>query len=107
MLARRDKRVCTFVSPASSLARLVALAAPALLIALALTAGLPAIVHAQTAYVTRTFSNLVTPIDTATNTAGPPIVVGSAPVGVAITPDGRTAYVANFNSNSVTPIETA
>jgi YVTN family beta-propeller protein len=49
----------------------------------------------------------VTPIDTATNTAGTPIPVGSGPEGVAITPDGRTAYVTNFSSGSVTPIDTA
>jgi YVTN family beta-propeller protein len=104
MLVRADKRACTSASWASSHAPLIALA---LLIALVLSAGRPATLHAQTAYVTRTFSDLVTPIDTTTNIAGPPIVVGSAPVGVAITPDGRTAYVANFNSNSVTPIDTA
>jgi YVTN family beta-propeller protein len=104
MLVRADKRACTSAWRVSSRAPLSALA---VLIALAVTAGLPATVHAQTAYVTRTFSDLVTPIDTTTNTAGPPIVVGSAPVGVAITPGGQIAYVANFTSNSVTPIDTA
>ncbi len=39
--------------------------------------------------------------------AGTPIAVGSEPVGVAITPDGRTAYVADFSSNALTPIDTA
>ena len=37
----------------------------------------------------------MTPIATATNTAGPPITVGSGPDAIAITPDGKTAYVAN------------
>lgn len=63
--------------------------------------------RAQTAYVTTTLAGQVVPIDTATNTAGTPIAVGSEPVGVAITPDGETAYVANFGSDSVTPIDTA
>ena len=49
----------------------------------------------------------MTPIDTATNTAGTAITVGSAPRGVAITPDGKTAYVTNDGSGSVTPIDTA
>jgi DNA-binding beta-propeller fold protein YncE len=31
----------------------------------------------------------------ATDTAGTPITVGSEPVGIAITPDGKTAYVAD------------
>ena len=37
----------------------------------------------------------MTPIKTATNTAGTPITTGSDPHAIAITPDGRTAYVAN------------
>ena len=49
----------------------------------------------------------MTPIATATNTAGPPITVGSDPVAIAITPDGKTAYVTNRGSGTVTPIATA
>ena len=49
----------------------------------------------------------MTPIATATNTAGPPITVGSNPDAIAITPDGKTAYVANDGSDTVTPIATA
>jgi virginiamycin B lyase len=49
----------------------------------------------------------VTPINTATDTAGTPITVGSEPSSVAITPDGRTAYVVNLASNSITPIDIA
>ena len=52
-------------------------------------------------------SGTVTPIATATNTAGPPITVGSRPDAIAITPDGKTAYVANNGSGTVTPIATA
>jgi virginiamycin B lyase len=49
----------------------------------------------------------VTPIDTATGTAGTPITVDSEPSSVAITPDGTTAYVVNLASNNVTPIDIA
>ena len=52
----------------------------------------------------------VTPIDTATNTAGTAIDVPAAaggPLAIAITPDGKTAYVANVGRRSVTPIDTA
>jgi len=52
-------------------------------------------------------SGTVTPISTATNSAGPPIPVGAFPDAMAITPDGKTVYVANANSNTVTPINTA
>jgi YVTN family beta-propeller protein len=51
----------------------------------------------------------VSPINTATNTAGTPIALGlgASPNAVVITPDGKTAYVANTGSNTVTPINTA
>jgi YVTN family beta-propeller protein len=49
----------------------------------------------------------VTPIELATNTAGPEIMVGKEPQDIAITPNGQTAYVANEASASVTPIEVA
>ena len=50
----------------------------------------------------------MTPITTATNTAGPPITVGANPLDIAITPDSKTAYVANYDSpGTVTPIATA
>jgi YVTN family beta-propeller protein len=58
-------------------------------------------------YVANYTTNSVIPIDTATNRAGQPIRVGSAPDAIAITPDGKTAYVANGNAHSVTPIDTA
>jgi YVTN family beta-propeller protein len=60
-----------------------------------------------TAYVVNQFSDSVTPIRTATNTALAPIPVGSAPDAIAITPDGRTAYVVNEGAGTVTPISTA
>jgi YVTN family beta-propeller protein len=49
----------------------------------------------------------VTPIRAATNTPGPAINVGQAPVAIAITPIGATAYVANNVSATVTSISTA
>ena len=49
----------------------------------------------------------MTPINTATNKAGKAITVGTPPVAIAITPNGKTAYVANSNGDRVTPINTA
>jgi len=66
---------------------------------------LPASASAQTAYVTD--GGGVTPIDVATGKPGTPIPVGTRPVGVAFTPDGKTAYVTNFASDNVTPIDVA
>ena len=63
--------------------------------------------HSVTAYVVNSDSDTVTPIQTATNTAGTPVTVGPGPVAIAITPDGKTAYVLNSHSGTVTPIQTA
>jgi YVTN family beta-propeller protein len=62
------------------------------------------------AYFTDPLSNLnsgrVFILNTATNqTVGSPISVGSLPVGVAVTPDGRYAYVTNNGSNTVSVID--
>ena len=57
-----------------------------------------------TAYVVNQTDGTVTPIDTATSTAGTPVAVGSGPAAIAITPDGATAYVANAADDTVTPI---
>jgi YVTN family beta-propeller protein len=52
------------------------------------------------AYVPNHGSANVSVIDMATNTAvGTPIPVGTGPVGVAFTPDGRRAYAANQASS--------
>src|SRR5580692_5045885 len=59
------------------------------------------------AYVVNAKFGTVTPINTATNKAGKAIKVGSDPVAIAITPNGRTAMVANYQSGTVTPINTA
>jgi DNA-binding beta-propeller fold protein YncE len=56
----------------------------------------------------------VTPIRTATNTAGKAIRVGRFPVAIAITPNSKTAYVVNHGNftgspspGTVTPMRTA
>ena len=46
-------------------------------------------------------------IDTATNTVVAPVPVGTGPLGVAVTPDGKHAYVTNVTSNNVSVIDTA
>jgi YVTN family beta-propeller protein len=51
--------------------------------------------------------NVVSVIDTATNTVVATVPVGTRPAGIAITPDGKHVYVANNGSNSVSVIETA
>jgi predicted alpha-1,2-mannosidase len=58
-----------------------------------------------TAYVSNYSDNTVTPVDTTTDTAGPPIPVGSGPDGMIVT--GGDLFVANNNSNNVTVIDTA
>jgi YVTN family beta-propeller protein len=51
-------------------------------------------------------SETLTPIDTATNTAGKNIAVGS-PQAIAITPDGSKALVCDWKAGTVTPINLA
>ncbi len=62
---------------------------------------------AGTAYVANDGDGTLTPINTATNMPGTPIIVGGSPVGIAITPDGKTAYIGSYGSTDVTPIDTA
>ena len=50
---------------------------------------------------------LVTPIATATNTAGKSIKVGLDPLAIAVTPDGKTVYVVCAGTETVIPIATA
>jgi YVTN family beta-propeller protein len=49
----------------------------------------------------------VSVIDTASNAVTAQIPVGSNPLGIAITPDGRTAYVTDFSDDTVHVIDTA
>lgn len=59
------------------------------------------------AYVANGPDNSVSVIDTASNTVvGLPILVGSFPNAVAITPDGKFAYVVNRGSNDTSVIDT-
>jgi predicted alpha-1,2-mannosidase len=57
-----------------------------------------------TAYVSNYSDNTVTPVDTTTDTAGPPIGVGSGPDGMIVV--NGDLFVANNNSNNVTVIDT-
>jgi YVTN family beta-propeller protein len=61
----------------------------------------------KTLYVANINSNTVTPVTTATNTAGKPIKVGSRPREIAITPDSKTVYVVSLNAGTVTPVSAA
>ena len=64
--------------------------------------------HAQNAYITNEGDNTVSVIDTTSNVVTATIPVGSAPYGVAVTPDGSKVYVADMNSfGMVSVIDTA
>jgi predicted alpha-1,2-mannosidase len=58
-----------------------------------------------TAYVSNYSANTVTPVDTRTRNAGPPIPVGSGPDGMIVT--GGDLFIANNNTNDVTVVDTA
>jgi YVTN family beta-propeller protein len=64
---------------------------------------------AQNAYVANFSANTVSVIDTATNmvTATISLPVGSVPVGLATSPDGRKIYVINPGNSTVSVIATA
>ena len=57
-----------------------------------------------TAYVSNYSDNTVTPVDTQTDTAGPPVAVGSGPDGMIVA--GGLLFVADNNSDDVTVIDT-
>jgi YVTN family beta-propeller protein len=59
------------------------------------------------AYVGNTTSNNVSEFDTATNTVVATVPVGNAPLGVAVTPDGKHVYVTSDGFNNVSVIDTA
>jgi fibronectin-binding autotransporter adhesin len=63
--------------------------------------------NGQTVYVTEVLNNVVVPINTATNTVGAPIAVGTTPFGVVVSPDGSTVYVSNRGDGTITPINVA
>ena len=59
-----------------------------------------------TAYVSNYSDNTVTPVDTRTGTAGPPIAVGSGPGRRGGHAGRQRLFVANNNTNNVTVIDT-
>ncbi|MFJ7955793.1 IPT/TIG domain-containing protein [Streptomyces sp. NPDC096319] len=61
----------------------------------------------QLVYVSNAGAGTVSAVDTATGSTVATIAVGSAPTGVALTPDGSQAWVANGASDSVSVIDTA
>jgi YVTN family beta-propeller protein len=79
----------------------------AAVVALLSVAGAAQAAAAPTAFVANANANTLTPFDTATNVTGSAVLVGSAPVAVAITPDGASAYVTNSGGNSVSVVNTA
>jgi YVTN family beta-propeller protein len=59
-----------------------------------------------TAFVTNSVSGTVSTIDVKTKTKNPTdIAVGSLPLRVAVTPDGKTAFVTNNGSGTVWTID--
>ncbi|MDT5013318.1 MAG: hypothetical protein QOH57_4935 [Mycobacterium sp.] len=63
----------------------------------------------QRLYVSNTFNNTVSVLDTskATPTLMATVAVGVTPGGIAVSPDGTKVYVANFSSGTVSVISTA
>lgn len=60
------------------------------------------------AYILNAADSTITPIDTATFTAGPPFSAGvSIPIFVAVTPDGQSIVTAGAASNTLAVISTA
>ncbi|PKN12074.1 MAG: hypothetical protein CVU69_09015 [Deltaproteobacteria bacterium HGW-Deltaproteobacteria-4] len=72
----------------------------------ALCLGLTAVAEAAPfGYIADSYDGWVTVIDLANDTATNKVLVGNAPIGVAVTPDGSQVYVANRGSDSVSVIE--
>jgi len=59
---------------------------------------------AQQAYITNAGDGTVSVINTATDTVVATVTVGTAPIGVAVSPDGLKVYVANSTGGSVSVI---
>ncbi|MED4785870.1 beta-propeller fold lactonase family protein [Bacillus atrophaeus] len=58
------------------------------------------------AYVTNFLSNNISPINRTSNTVSEYIPAGAAPLGIAITPNGKLIYICNSGENSVSVIRT-
>jgi len=59
------------------------------------------------AYVTSAANDVVSVIDTKTNTVVASVGSDDSPGGLAFTPDGTRVYVANYNTNDVSVIDTS
>lgn len=60
----------------------------------------------RTVYVANPDGDTITPISTATEEPGQPIVVGPSPDAMAVTPDGRTVLVlTSLGATSITPVD--
>ena len=109
-LRRRRRRRAAGIAACAIVVVAVSVIAPALTRAHS-TNPAPAVpTGTPTLYVSNHSSSTtgwVTPISTATNTAGPPIKAGKLNVAMATTPNGKTVYVLNQDSDTVTPISTA
>jgi YVTN family beta-propeller protein len=64
------------------------------------------VINDALAYTANSGTDDVSPIDTANNTVGTSIAVGSTPRQIGLLPDGTRAYVTNQNSDSVSVIDT-
>jgi len=58
-------------------------------------------------YVTNRGDNTLSVLDVGANVAVATVPVGSAPEGLAVSPNGATVYVANTLSNTMTVVDTA
>jgi YVTN family beta-propeller protein len=63
--------------------------------------------HGPFAYALFAFNDVITVINTATNTIMGFIPVGDSPNDIVFTPDGTRAYVTNFSDDNVQVIDTA
>ena len=68
--------------------------------------GVGIVINPTGTAVYETNGNVVSVINTATNTISQNITVGTQPWGIGITPDGRFLYVANSGDNTVSVIST-
>lgn len=59
------------------------------------------------AYITNEYENTVSVINTETDTLAATVHVGSNPLEIAASPDGKKMYVANYYGSTVSVIETA
>ncbi len=67
--------------------------------------AIPGAASAQTAWIINRDNNVVSLLDTTTNTVFATAPVGGFAVGIAVSNDGSRAYVGNGNSNNVTVID--